>query len=342
MRDEKPDQSVNALTLERISRRLGQDRGVFDVSLKVAQGEILAIIGQTGAGKSTLLRMVAGLEKVDSGQLMILGQQADGIKPNQRNISMIFQKDVFYPGQALLADWQRAESLGHFQQWAAVGIGPELILEQLQLEKAFLNQRPETYSGGQARRASLLRAILQNRDMILADEPLNGLDLATRDRVSRLLWRFVKATGKSLVIVAHEPTDSLGIADRIAVLHHGMLLQHGPVETILDRPNHLEIIRLLHFPPWNEVTRAGQNRRFVPPRACRVEPFAEQLSQDTILVDFLRFRWASESIYAEWQDTKTQVFYWTPPPPEFTPNGLLKWRREDEVLFDATTGCAIG
>jgi ABC-type sugar transport system ATPase subunit len=332
-----------ALKLEGISRQLGHQGGVSGLSLEVATGEILALIGRTGAGKSTVLRILAGLESVDSGTLTIFNQNAIDLKPNQRKLSMIFQRDIFYPGQPLETDWRRAQAAGLFKQWADVGLGPDLILQELQLEPAFLRQKPETYSGGEGRRASLLRTMLQNRDLILADEPLNGLDLGTRDRVSRLLWRFVKATGKTLVIVAHEPTDALGIADRIAVMQNGRLLQTGPGELLMSRPNHVEIKNLLHFPPWNEIpSDNAQHRRFVPPSACWVETVEPDSQTGGIAVAFLRQRCVNDRTYAEWQCQRTSQIFWTPMPAQPLLAGQLCWSQEAMVAFCATTGQSMG
>lgn len=324
------------LRLENVTRRLSEHAGVFDVSLEVHAGEVVSVIGRTGAGKSTLLRLIAGLEKADAGIIEIDGRDVKDLAPHERGVSMIFQKDLFYPGRLLEADWREADSRGVFEKWHEKEIKAGELLEQLELEPALLRQKPETFSGGQARRAGLLRALLKDRPILLADEPLNGIDLATRDRVSRVLWRFVKATGKAMIIVAHEPTDALGMADRIAVMRGGKLLQGDSAENVIGEPQHLEVISLLAFPPWNRLQDTGDGRvGLIAPKYFTIN---ELSVTDGIRVRRLRDRWTQEGVYTEWVAVDSGEVYWTKVCDELDKEAVLTWEEAKVRWFFASSG----
>lgn len=326
------------LRLENVTRRLSERAGVFDVSLEVNASEVVSVIGRTGAGKSTLLRMIAGLERIDSGAIELEGRNLVEVAPHERGVSMIFQKDLFYPGRLLEADWREAEARGVFGIWKMKGIKATELLEQLELEPALLRQKPETFSGGQARRAGLLRALLQDRPILLADEPLNGLDLATRDRVSRVLWRFVKATGKAMIIVAHEPTDALGIADRIAVMQAGKLLQVDSAESVIGDPQHLEVISLLAFPPWNTLPDRGDGRvGLIAPKFFTLNELSDSLACG-IRVRRLRDRWTQEGVYSEWVAADSSEVYWTKACSQHLEDAVLTWHEAGVRWFDSVSG----
>ena len=334
----------HAIVLENVSRNLSAFAGVFDLSLQLKKGEILALIGQTGAGKTTLLNLVAGLESLDHGRILLNGVDAERIKPHQRGVSMIFQRDVFYPGQKLEKDWSEADKKGVLQRWSDTGFDLRELLDELQLSDSVLKQKPETLSGGQARRASLLRAMLQDRPIMLADEPLTGLDLWTRDSVSRLLWRFIKITGKSMIVVAHEPSEAFGLADRIAVMKGGQLLQTGTPEDLLKNPQHLEMIRLLQFPPMNNISYFLPDLKntivMIPLKSTWVEfqPGSFNLNHE---VKFLRNRWTPSGEFTEWKCNHSNQVFWVERSPEFHENAWLCWDHSAQILFDKASGNRI-
>ncbi len=334
----------HAIVLENASRSLSAFAGVFDLSLQLKKGEILALIGQTGAGKTTLLNLVAGLESLDHGRILLNGVDAERIKPHQRGVSMIFQRDVFYPGQKLEKDWSEADKKGVLQRWSDTGFDPRELLDELQLSDSVLKQKPETLSGGQARRASLLRAMLQDRPIMLADEPLTGLDLWTRDSVSRLLWRFIKTTGKSMIVVAHEPSEAYGLADRIAVMKDGHLLQTGTPEDLRKNPQHLEMIRLLQFPPMNDISQFLPDLKntivMIPLKSTWIESQPGTLNMN-LEVSFLRNRWTPSGEFTEWKCNHSNQVFWVERSPEFHERAWLCWDHSAQILFDQASGNRI-
>jgi ABC-type sugar transport system ATPase subunit len=341
MNDGQKSLELERIRLDGLSRRLGERFGIADVSFAVNAGEILGLIGHTGAGKTTLLRLIAGLDPPDAGHVFLNDQPANAIEPHRRGVAMVFQRDVFYPGRTLEKDRREAEKAGVFDRWKAAGIPAEFVFEELEFDEALFRQAPETLSGGQGRRASLLRAMLRDTPILLADEPLAGLDLWTRDRVARLLWRFVKATGKAAVVVAHEPVEAMGLADRLAVLDQGRLVQIGTAEELRDRPEHREVIRLLRYPPWNDVTgllKAGE-QSLNPGETCLVDPAAcrvvSAMPPDGIGVEvrLLRRRPTSAGTIWELVERTTGRVFRTFGEDETQAEGILVWEAGSEVRF---------
>lgn len=343
MHDDPLPQTTASIELAGISRRVGSHFMLEGISLRVEPGEILGLIGHTGAGKSSLLRIIAGLDAPDSGEVLLGGCRATGTLPHKRGVAMVFQRDVFYPGQPLQRDRREAALAGVFDRWKNAGISAEEVFHELEFAEELFAQRPETLSGGQGRRASLLRAMFRDTPILLADEPLAGLDLWTRDRVARLLWRFARATGKSIVVVAHEPVEAIGLADRLAVLHGGRLVQTGSPAKLLAEPAHRVVVSLLQYPPWNDVTQydlrtpsnsGGKETVLVAPAHCRV---MSTWSPDTpaISVHLLRRRWSNAGQFAEWMTTDTGDVFRTPVQADSPDQGWLVWDTESAFRFDA-------
>ena len=334
------------LQISNLNKKWSESACLSQVSFEIQNGEIVALIGRTGAGKSTLLRLIAGLEDPDSGKITINGENASGILPHQRGISLVFQSHVHYPGRSLMQDWEEAETRGVIKKWDSLGLSAEWILQSLALKWDVVKQKPETLSGGESRRCSILRALLQNRNFILADEPFTGMDPLTRDQVSRFLWQFVKKTGKTMMIVVHEPVDALGMADRIIVMHQGSILQTGRPESLLFDPQHMEVSKLIHQPPLNDVTslqkdNPGDQVSLIDFRHCTVTPQNECPPNVHHQVPLLRVRWVNGQQLAEWQSTPCGPVLWTPAPEPLLDSGYFSWIESHRLVFASSDGTRI-
>ena len=324
------------LRLEGVGRRWPGGGSVAEIGFEVGPGEILGLVGRTGVGKSTILRMIAGLEGLDAGAITVDNKKINELRPYERRVSMIFQRPVFYPGRRLKKDIDEARCGGVLMRWQGLGLDLSSIIAELQLADSLLMQAPETFSGGEARRASILTAILQDRPILLADEPLNGLDPDTRERVSRFLWRFIRLTQKTMVVVLHEPADSLAVADRIAVLEQGRIVQQGRPEELLNQPKSLEVVKLLHFPPPNDVSGLRSDRlaghfTLVPARFCRAE--ACEALDDPCNLRYFRPRWLAGEAWAEWQCPATGGVVWTPGLVPGMEKARLVWDTAREIIL---------
>jgi multiple sugar transport system ATP-binding protein len=204
------------------------------LNLEVKDGELLVLVGPSGCGKSTLLRMLAGLEEVDSGRILIGGKDVTHVAPKDRDIAMVFQSYALYPHMSV------AENMGFALKIA--GIAKEerdrRVLEAaklLDLEE-FLERKPKALSGGQRQRVAMGRAIVREPQVFLMDEPLSNLDaklrVATRTQIAALQRRL----GITTVYVTHDREEAMALGDRVAVLNDGVLQQVDTPRNLSDNP----------------------------------------------------------------------------------------------------------
>ena len=220
------------------------------VSLEIRDGETLSIVGPSGCGKTTLLRIVAGLEKPDSGHVLYDGEDMENVAPGERGIGIVFQNYALYPHM------QSDENIGFFfklhkreheipERVRAVseimGVGFEHLL----------SRRPPTLSGGERQRVAVARAISREARLFLFDEPLSNLDaklrVQTRGELKRILGRFT-TTG---VYVTHDQREAIALGDRIAVMRAGRVEQVGHYADLYERPVNLFVAEFLGIPPMN-------------------------------------------------------------------------------------------
>lgn len=222
------------LVLERVlksfSRRLPP--AVNQVSLTLANGEILALLGPSGCGKTTLLRLIAGFDTPQSGDIKIDGRSVLGIPPEKRQVGMVFQDFALFPH--LTVQQNVAFGLRKYSNLAKQKIVSQTLhLVGLQdLEQRY----PHELSGGQQQRLALARAIAPDPALILLDEPLSNLDVQIRWQLRRELRRILKTAGKSAIIVTHDQEEALHIADRVAVMRAGSIEQVGTPEEVYHQP----------------------------------------------------------------------------------------------------------
>jgi oligopeptide/dipeptide ABC transporter ATP-binding protein len=230
-------------------RRLGRaaDRVLDDVSLDARAGEILGVIGETGSGKTTLARAVVGLAPVVAGRITVDGTEVTGLRGRalrelrrSGRIQYMFQD----PLRSLDPDLTVGEIVG---EPLTVGTGVERAerparireaLEQVGLPAEFAGRTPGRLSGGQRQRVSLARSVVTRPRLLLADEPVSALDASNRNHVLLLLDELRRTLGLAVVVISHDLSSLAGIADRIAVLYRGTLVEQGPAEDVLTNPLH--------------------------------------------------------------------------------------------------------
>jgi multiple sugar transport system ATP-binding protein len=207
---------------------------ISKLNLEVKDGEFLVLVGPSGCGKSTLLRMLAGLEEVDEGRILIGGKDVTQVAPKDRDIAMVFQSYALYPHMSV------AENMGFALKIA--GIAKEerdrRVLEAaklLDLEE-FLERKPKALSGGQRQRVAMGRAIVREPQVFLMDEPLSNLDaklrVATRTQIAALQRRL----GITTVYVTHDKEEAMALGDRVAVLNDGVLQQVDTPANLTNKP----------------------------------------------------------------------------------------------------------
>ena len=255
------------VSLRAIQKSFGTTPVLRDVSLDVADGEFLAILGPSGCGKSTLLRILAGLETADAGEVWIGDRRVDALAPKARDLAMVFQSYALYPYMTVaqnvslplemrrLNAWQRVPVLGPLMSRAARrGIAAEVAAVAAPLGLAdLLARRPSQLSGGQRQRVALARAMVRNPAAFLMDEPLSNLDARLRGEARAEIVALTRRLGVTALYVTHDQGEAMAMADRVAVMQSGQVLQVAPPQELYDEPASLEVARFVGSPPMNAL-----------------------------------------------------------------------------------------
>jgi putrescine transport system ATP-binding protein len=217
-----------------VSKRLGGIVAVDGVSLDIALGELFALLGPSGSGKTTLLRLIGGFETPDAGRIEIDGQDVTQAPPYARPVNMVFQSYALFPHMSVwnnVAFGLRRDGLPRAE--IARRVRESLDLVQLAGVDA---RRPAQLSGGQRQRVALARALAKRPKLLLLDEPLSALDRKLRDETRGELVRLQQRLGLAFILVTHDQEEAMGIAQRMAVLDRGRVIQSGSPREIYERP----------------------------------------------------------------------------------------------------------
>lgn len=229
--------SQPALELTALSRHFGEGKGLHDVSLSVGQGEIVSLVGHSGCGKSTLLRIIAGIEKVDQGNVALDGAEVasprGSMPPEQRNIGFVFQDYALFPH--LTVQQNIHFGLRHAKRSIAPDTAAALI-GKLGLAQ-MLDRYPHTLSGGEQQRVAIARALAPGGKLLLMDEPFSNLDRSLRAQVRRDTLALLRGLGTTAIIVTHDPEEALSCGDRVVLMRSGRIVQQGSADEIYETPN---------------------------------------------------------------------------------------------------------
>ena len=237
------------LSLRRVSKSFGSVQVIRDVDLDIEGGEFVVFVGPSGCGKSTLLRLIAGLEEVTAGDVMIAGKDVTEEDPSDRGIAMVFQTYALYPHMTVaqnmgfglkVAGRSKAEVDEKVEQAAAV----------LQLND-YLDRRPGQLSGGQRQRVAIGRAIVRDPDVFLFDEPLSNLDAELRVDMRIEIARLHQKLGNTMIYVTHDQTEAMTLADKIVVLRDGRIEQVGSPSALYDDPDNMFVGGFIGSPKMN-------------------------------------------------------------------------------------------
>ena len=239
-------------------------RALKNVSLRIARGESLAVVGESGSGKSSLARAVLALERPSAGRVELLGQDVFALSPAalralRRHAQMVFQDPYGSLDPRRKVGWIVAEPLDALES----GISAEArqarigeVLESVGLKARDADKFPHEFSGGQRQRIAIARALVTHPDLIIADEPVSALDVSVQAQVLNLLMDLRERLGLGYLFISHDLAVVRHIAERVAVMLHGEIVEEGPVEEVFRDPQHPYTRRLLAAVP-----RIGQPRR---------------------------------------------------------------------------------
>ncbi|WP_158970692.1 ABC transporter ATP-binding protein [Chachezhania sediminis] len=222
------------LSLKGIAKSYGSVRAVSDLNLDIRQNEFFALLGASGSGKTTVLRMLAGFETPTEGQILLQGRDIVPLPPNRRPVNLMFQSYALFPHMTVsqnLAYGLEMERLSRAEVKSRV----DEMLEIVQLSH-LSRRKPDQLSGGQRQRVALGRALVKRPRLLLLDEPLGALDKKLRGEMQMELKRIQSEFGITFIVVTHDQEEALVMADRIAILKDGGLLQCGTPHEIYEHP----------------------------------------------------------------------------------------------------------
>lgn len=264
-REEANSSRPLCVQLINVTKTYGSVNAVDNISLNVYEGELLVILGPSGCGKTTTLRLIAGLEKVDKGAIHIKGKDFTYIPANKRNVGMVFQHFALYPMTAFknLAFPLRAKGLKNDMIEKKV----KEIAKLLKIED-ILGKRVDQLSGGQMQRVAIGRALIRRHlDVLLLDEPFSNLDANLRATLRAELVEIHKRLGRTILHVTHDQREALAIADGMAVMNEGKILQVATPKDIYNKPANTFVAGFIGAPPMNflegEVLEKKDGQTFV-------------------------------------------------------------------------------
>ena len=246
---------MGQVTLRGLRKRYGEVEIIRGVDLEIKDGEFMVFVGPSGCGKSTTLRMIAGLESISEGDLLIDGQRANDLRPAERGTAMVFQSYALYPHMTV------AENMGFALRMAGVGKAERTqqvgrAAEILRITN-LLDRYPKQLSGGQRQRVAIGRAIVRKPKVFLFDEPLSNLDAALRVNMRIELTKLHRELGATMIYVTHDQVEAMTMGDRIAVFHGGVVEQLGPPIELYGRPGNQFVAGFIGAPRINLVEKPG-------------------------------------------------------------------------------------
>jgi len=259
---------MGAVSINNVRKNYGNMEVLHGVSVDIADGEFVILVGPSGCGKSTLLRMIAGLEEITSGDISIAGRVVNNLPPKDRDIAMVFQSYALYPHMTVeqnmgfslkLQRVSRDETAKRVADAAAIlGLEP------------YLKRYPRHLSGGQRQRVAMGRAIVRNPEVFLFDEPLSNLDAKLRVQMRSEIKQNHQRLKTTTVYVTHDQIEAMTMADRIVVMHDGVIEQIGTPLELYDSPANLFVAGFIGSPAMNMINGKMDGNAFIADDGTRI------------------------------------------------------------------------
>lgn len=242
---------MSSITFSHVGKRFNDTEVVRDINLEVDDGELMVFVGPSGCGKSTMLRMVAGLEDISSGDLLIDGVRVNDLGPSERGAAMVFQSYALYPHMTV------AENMGFGLRMTGsrkseIAAQVHAAAETLQITH-LLDRYPKQLSGGQRQRVAIGRAIVRRPKVFLFDEPLSNLDASLRVQLRIELAKLHQQLKTTMIYVTHDQTEAMTLGNRIAVFNQGRIEQLGTPAELYQRPVNRFVAEFLGSPKINMI-----------------------------------------------------------------------------------------
>ena len=237
------------LQLHQIKKSFDDAHIIKGVDLEIQKGEFIVFVGPSGCGKSTLLRLIAGLEQISSGNLLLDGRDITYAPSGKRDLAMVFQSYALYPHMSVFDNMSFALKLANVSK-DEIKTKVQRAAEQLNLTK-YLDHTPKQLSGGQRQRVAIGRAIVRAPKVFLFDEPLSNLDAALRGNTRVEIHKLHVALGATTIYVTHDQVEAMTLADRVVVLRDGLIEQVGSPLELYDRPANQFVAQFIGMPSMN-------------------------------------------------------------------------------------------
>ena len=254
------------LQLKNINKRFGSKTVAQDINLNVEAGEILAVLGRSGCGKSTLLKTIVGLVRPDSGEVWLNGDNITDMPSEKRNISLMFQDYALLPHLTALDNVGFGLKMRRLPK-AEIEEQSMQALRDIGLEHE-AQRKPESLSGGEQQRLALARALITRPSLLLLDEAFSSLDTHLRHHLRTLTAERIRSQNTPAILVTHSAEEACTMADTIAIMHEGRILQHGTPETLIRRPVNAQAALLLGLANTGDT-------RYIPQHAIRSTRMAQ-------------------------------------------------------------------
>ena len=245
------------LKFEDIDKSFGENNVISKFNLEVEKGKFIVLLGPSGCGKSTLLRMIAGLEKIDYGKILLVNNLLNNLLPSKRQIAMVFQSYALYPHMNVFQNISfglKSEKISKDQIKEKVIVAAKILkIENL------LDRRPKELSGRQRQRVAIGRAITRNPKLFLFDEPLSNLDAALRSEMRVEISKLHKKLKSNIVYVTHDQIEAMTLADKIVIMNNGKIEQFGSPEDIYNNPTNIFVAEFIGNPKMNILKIKSQD-----------------------------------------------------------------------------------
>ena len=250
-----------SVNIKKVEKNFGAVPVIRGVDIEIQDGEFVILVGPSGCGKSTLLRMIAGLEDISSGEICIDQRVVNDVPPSERDIAMVFQSYALYPHMTVQENMAFSLKMKGAKESE---ITPKVAhaAEILNLE-ALLHRLPKELSGGQRQRVAMGRAIVRDPKVFLFDEPLSNLDAKLRVQMRTEIKALHQRLGTTIVYVTHDQVEAMTMADKIVVLHDGIVEQIGEPLELYDRPGNLFVAGFIGSPAMNMIKGRLERTGFV-------------------------------------------------------------------------------
>jgi multiple sugar transport system ATP-binding protein len=336
---------VAAVSTSDIKKHFGNVVAVDGISLAAHDGEFLVLLGPSGCGKTTLLRVIAGLEKPTSGEILIDGQVVNDLPPRARGIAMVFQSYGLYPH---LTVWNNIafplrtqgtprDEIKKKVDWAARLLAIDRLAQR----------RPRELSGGERQRVALARALVRDPTVFLLDEPLSNLDAKLRASARSELKQFQQTVRTATIYVTHDQVEAMGMGDRIAVIDHGKLRQVGAPAEIYEHPADEFVASFLGTPPMNLIEREGGSIGFRPENFLPKELLNGAIVEFPFRVDRIEYLGSEHILYGALDGRVAKREVTAKLPAHATLDGVSSgaWHkfavRETELRYFDRAGCRV-